>query len=383
MTADGTSYSCFEYCNASQPSACPAGQPCQSLGYGDPNVGMCMPCTTVQCGAQCCNPGEICDQATLTCQATPTCDPIAQNCGAGQACYVNWNDSQFECAAAGHAPAKTLCDPNSGAKTCAQGYDCFMDQTGIYYRCERYCDYTPATCASPSSCTDLGLGSYGYCAPSPERDCNVLQQNCHDSTQGCYPGTNGSAVCLKAGTSGEGAACSAVTDCAKGLVCSSDTWGNDYCAKICNTTGGNPRCTNLTDMCQDQGTGYGICQTCPQEAICGTGASTICCSNGWICDAASGTCVAPVICNPVKQDCIDPSQACYFDYNISGYECKKAGLGATGTSCSDDTQCVRGDGCLGPNWNSCAPYCDVSAPVGACPAGMTCQDLGDGNGGCM
>ena len=76
----------------------------------------------------------------------------------------------------------------------------------------------------------------------------------------------------------------------------------------------------------------------------------------------------PVTCNPVAQDCPDPMQGCYYDFNLNGYECKTAGFGPTGTSCTDDNQCVRGDGCLGPNWDSCAPYCDLAMPVAICPS---------------
>jgi hypothetical protein len=166
------------------------------------------------------------------------CDPIKQDCGAGQKCTYTTDPSDnttlvLTCVAAtGSAGFEMPCDRNSagdpGQDTCAAGFFCsVIGWGGTVANPDRHCNqlcYTTADCPSNHHCiprTDIA----GDCV----RDCGALGSTscggglvCSSLYQDIEATMNDGMVflsCRSPGTGGLADACMADTDCTAGLIC--------------------------------------------------------------------------------------------------------------------------------------------------------------------
>ncbi len=157
--ADGV---CKEICRVA-PDSCPAQRYCATLGgrLGDEGVGLC----------------------------EPACDLFAQDCDAGESCYLALGERDFAaicapafpepppaedgCGLPGATRAGTTGDCCSYVNTCAPGYACVRSLAGASERegvCAFVCDPTGARGDAPSECDPPGPG------PSPDYVCTPLRE---------------------------------------------------------------------------------------------------------------------------------------------------------------------------------------------------------------
>ncbi len=203
------------------------------------DIGVCHPfCDATQPGS-CNDPADFCDpwfpmgsappglEDVGSCQAGPppnSCDPLLQDCPAGDACYPSGND--FACFG-GDGPAQNG-DQCASDPDCAAGLWCDVDV------CTEFCDVGGA-CSDPgASCNPWyqpgrappGLEDVGSCGVVSGSQCDPLLQDCPDG-EGCYPG-GGAFECDVAGPAQAGDVCG--QGCAPGLLCDADT-----CISLCDT----------------------------------------------------------------------------------------------------------------------------------------------------
>lgn len=164
-----------------------------------------------------------------------SCDPLLQDCFAGEACYPE-NDA-FECG----GPT----GPGQGDDPCAVDEEC---QAGLFCAtdgvCREFCDINDGsscgfdlTCEPwfPAGTAPPGLEDVGFCddappPPPPGPECDPLLQDC-PAGEGCYPNPLGSNFqCGPAGAAQAGDACGAGS-CDIGLLCDAGT-----CRQLCETT---------------------------------------------------------------------------------------------------------------------------------------------------
>lgn len=309
------------------------------------------------------------------------CDPLAQTgCFLAQGCYFDAALGAL-CLPAGNAADGSACTSND---QCLPGSGC---HSGV---CRRYCDpVTGLGCGLGTQCAELapGLGvceactiaCFGRCCPSGWRcEANgcVLGAVCDPLTpvcpagEGCYLGRGAEFGCAPAGNLPAGSACSTHDECQPGTGCFSDGL-----SKRCDRFCGPGRACTGGDLCLPLFSGLGICVPCTRAGVCGTA----CCLTGQTCNAATSNCALGGNCNPLQSSC-PQGQGCYFDYVAIGYFCLGSGRTPDGSSCFFDWECRPGSGCLGPNFDVCAPYCNPQAP--ACGPGKVCQEVGDGYGWC-
>jgi hypothetical protein len=105
----------------------------------------------------------------MVCKIPDLCDPLVQDCDAGDACYVLRDDGTADCYAPGdHAPG----DPCEYLNDCGVGYACVS--AGASNMCLKYCNFDNgnADCTDPGfgTCTDQTMQSptgaeIGVCTP--------------------------------------------------------------------------------------------------------------------------------------------------------------------------------------------------------------------------
>ena len=160
-----------------------------------------------------------------------SCDPVAQDCGIGQGCYVVQGEAQ--CLWTGAVPLDGVC---RFANACAPGLTCFGS------RCRPYCDKSEASdpelaCEShcPHGVAAMGdtpeLAGLGICHARP---CVEDGATCGDK-EGCY--LAGGWMCNWAGEASRGETCAASNDCAAGLSCFGTGDGAFQCHTMCNGAG--------------------------------------------------------------------------------------------------------------------------------------------------
>lgn len=166
------------------------------------------------------------------------CDPAAQDCGPGQACYVV--DGAPRCLWAGTLGVDAEC---THTNECAPGLSCFASRcrplcaaAGEGVAPEESCEYA---CLAETFPLDAG-GQWALCLPPP---CASAGGACEDD-EACFWG--GTFVCAEPGTKQAGASCSMLNDCAEGLACLG-LGGSFSCRRLC---GGDayPACD---DACPD------------------------------------------------------------------------------------------------------------------------------------
>lgn len=165
------------------------------------------------------------------------CDPTAQDCGRGQACYV-LNGAPV-CTWAGSLSKSQPC---SHLNECGPGLSCFRG------RCEPYCDASES--ADPDiSCTEQ-CGQGGFDIPGMEQsDTKVcLDQNCLLEAIECPEGEacyrfNDLYLCDKAGEAAVGSPCQYPNDCVANASCMGID-GVFTCMQLCDGPG-MPACQEV------------------------------------------------------------------------------------------------------------------------------------------
>jgi hypothetical protein len=205
--------------------------------------------------------------------ATQPCDLATQcGCATSQACDLDpQNPNTTTCRAVTMQGMETSTCPAD--TDCAQGYVCVGDGTND--ACEKYCQ-SNSECASPrGQCAIQLVDNTG----TPIAGAVTCSSNCDPALVAnpstCPTGWScdvftapfmGSDVdiadCRKAGTAGQGAACSATVACAAGYSCVNT--GTTVCARICkppSNTGcaGATTCTSFATPFVIGGVEYGVC----------------------------------------------------------------------------------------------------------------------------
>ena len=133
-----------------------------------------------------------------------------------------------------------------GASECAAGLTCNARQF-----CAKTCT-TSTDCAKGASCQPVG--SLKACITGD--GCSALTQSCGNGAS-CVPAGNGSTECVDAGPGGDGASCTAHTDCKQGFACAV----GGVCRKLCDPAApvcpGSQTCIDVTSLV---GVPLGRCQ---------------------------------------------------------------------------------------------------------------------------
>ena len=167
------------------------------------------------------------------------CDPTAQDCGRGQACYVL--DGAPVCTWSGSLSKSEQC---THLNECGPGLTCFRG------RCEPYCDASAS--ADPDISCEEQCGQGGYDLPGMEQsDVKVcLAQNCLLESVGCAEGEacyrfGDLYLCDKAGSVAAGGTCQYPNDCVQHTSCMGID-GVFSCKQLCDGPG-MPSCGEVCE----------------------------------------------------------------------------------------------------------------------------------------
>ena len=240
-------------------------------GAGSTGGGTATTCTLEgqECGA-----GKACMVAELTQTGVRTqcfdgaCDLVTQNCGANLRCDyaapTPQGTPERSCVANGTATKGQVCNQSV---QCSAGLTCVgvqLTDGGTSQQCEKYC-YKNSDCLSTEICsgpiTITGSAEIPLtCAPKPPTCDPLVQTSCTTAGDGCYSTSEGN-LCLPAGTTAFGGACTTVNGCVAGASCigvqMQDGGTAQQCLKACNLDGGMPNCTNAS--CRPTTGPTGVC----------------------------------------------------------------------------------------------------------------------------
>ncbi len=190
---------------------------------------------------------------------SPPCNAILQTgCSEGENCTYATNATAPSCQPGGDKLYGQQC---SGQGDCAEGTCIDLNGTGSY--CYKFCKTElhcsgvapgPGGKAFKGPCLDLTDSPYKVCELDVDYEtCNLLSQDCEDSTKGCYVSSGEPApVCLPAGTAPVGGGCQGVSDCAPGGTCV-----NTKCYKLCAS---ESDCETTFAQCSSYFGAVGICE---------------------------------------------------------------------------------------------------------------------------
>jgi hypothetical protein len=182
-----------------------------------------------------------------------------EDCGAKMRCtIVDDNTGQTGCVNLAQVPlpAYSRCDDDKG---CPQGTWCDQRTFACMPFCATANDCLPGFCVAARNASDLTIPGASvctaHCDPVAATPCGVNATCTYDANVADFD-------CFLSHNKVDGAACSALNDCAKGLVCA----GN-LCSKWCHPAGNlnDPTCTSgICDMFSDilpkyNGDVYGYC----------------------------------------------------------------------------------------------------------------------------
>jgi hypothetical protein len=120
--------------------------------------------------------GESGESADESAPPTPECDPLAQDCPAGEACYYVGGDTAFACEAPVQ-PTGGLGDPCSVGSECDIRLDCSSDEIVVgcangFGCCTAFCEIGGDPCPMGLACEKLfasgappGFEGVGLCGP--------------------------------------------------------------------------------------------------------------------------------------------------------------------------------------------------------------------------
>jgi hypothetical protein len=189
------------------------------------------------------------------CFPAAECDPVAQNCPAGNKCtYVRHGSTTSrrcvpdQTVAEGGACQSKETPEGDFHDTCKAGLYC-TDQAaadgGTVFVCQKFC-YASAQCTAPRDCIDVlrftGSNELPRVCGQPGPACELLAQGCASSL-GCYPSPSSGPVCVTAGAVEDGAACTYSNDCRPGSACVNGEAGL-VCRRLCRAPSGEPGCAS-------------------------------------------------------------------------------------------------------------------------------------------
>lgn len=217
------------------------------------------------------------------------------------------------------------------------------------------CDLGTQSCDG-GSCLLRALEDGGYGSACFAGACDLVAQNCPTSEKCTYVSVDGGPTfargCSPEGTAAEGQPCTGTPSsntCMRGLMCAlladPDGGASSRCVKLCNT---NADCTTP--------------QLCfVVLTIQGTEERPLACGD------------PPPSCDPLAQDCTQPSEACYP--GTPEGRCYPAGSKLEGDACVYTNECAKGLACIGDKSpGTCRPLCRHPSGDPACAAG-TCKQL--------
>lgn len=239
-------------CASLHDAACVAQPGCHALDLdaGAPDTGMSTDAGARDTGAH--DAGT--DAAASMCTVSGgTCSPFSTStCGANQTCIAN--------GAAPHCTVSAFTLHGEGEacaadNECAWGLECHSFDSGVTFRCVRFCHAGSTTdCTGSTRCSQLaytGSTCLRLCAPMPPA-CDLATQNCATGSS-CYiylDTISGSemAGCYRTGSIAVGGSCTYLNDCVRGASCLG-SGGTNVCRQTCSATtdctaGGG--CTGVT-----------------------------------------------------------------------------------------------------------------------------------------
>ena len=366
----------------------------------------------------------------------PSCDPLAPNCDAGEACLFYGSGAGtlgWWCQAVengrGIEREGDFCNPFASA--CAESLACVFDEGLDAEVCRRVCDPTDTNACGGRDCetTELDVALCELPAPGLGAACDPTGLAC--SAGDCLPCGNGSSrsCCIESGAQGQ--PCSDGGGCDGNLVC---TYDFELCgdfSECCLPAGGegqpcrdnacdaNLACVNAPGLCSGStsccvaagGAGEACLQnrTCESGLMCAhsntCGALNECCLDAGgegqpcddgTCDSGLG-CVNTRECGDFDECCLqtggegqpcdgrscDPGLACVNDRDLcDGSECCIP-AGGEGEPCNANTcdaglACVRGPQVCGPSsMDCCITTGGAGEPCGpgwTCDGGLSCQE---------
>lgn len=182
------------------------------------------------------------------------CDPVAQDCPAGNKCtYVRQGSATSRrCVPEGTVTEGGACQSTATPEgdfydTCRAGLYCTDSPAadgGTTFTCEKFCRASEQ-CTAPEDCTEVlrftGSDELPRVCGEAAPVCDLLAQGCA-SPLGCYPSPGSGPVCVTAGTVEDGAACTYSNDCRPGSACVTEEAGRT-CRRLCRSPSGEPGCT--------------------------------------------------------------------------------------------------------------------------------------------
>ncbi len=196
-----------------------------------------------------------------------------------------------------------------------------------------------------------------------------------------------------------GIQCTVNADCTGGAECKNGVCEGGTAIAGCSEASPCPEgqtCNATTGKCEGGTPGTGvICESCTDDAACGTGASCITlgngkfcalncetngdCSAGFACTEAPGS--TSKVCAPGKFECSGclGGEACAAGTHCNGDTGECAPDLQQCAQCVTDGECGAGFRCLGKGTTR---YCVPECATGTCPANSTCKELEGGVKAC-
>jgi hypothetical protein len=177
------------------------------------------------------------------------CDPY-KNTGCPEPQHCIFDSGGTACVDDGAHGLGEDCSDGGG---CIEGI-CVQSQNGSSL-CSPFC-VSAGSCAS-KSCNGITGEKYKVCDMASYTGCDPLGAGCATAGQGCY--WQGGFVCLQAGATALGEACSSANDCEPGTTC----WANK-CRKICKipatgNAGPETGCESIVTPCSSFTSSAGYC----------------------------------------------------------------------------------------------------------------------------
>lgn len=181
--------------------------------------------------------------------------------------------------------------------------------------------------------------------------CDPVGQTGCETGQKCDLAESDTFACVPSGSVGAFQHCEPVLPnaCQAGFSCRETFWADYRCARLCD-----PKKSD-----------------CPGEE-CASERSTSDGNSYWMCQAQNE-------CAPLQQDCLSPSDACYFVVGAGAFCVQpKATTVPDGTTCVAATDCARGSTCLEFRGRTrCYRMCAPARAEQDCGAGVGCTALGN------
>jgi hypothetical protein len=377
---------CLKLCSGD--GDCPSGYVCYPIpSDGGPKQCTPIPYKCVDCAAQACDSGKVCNLQTGSCEVPKkeceVCD-YDFNCDTGYRCYKKEATGKGVCVKEckdGTCPSAdfSCSDNGKGVKLCApQGNACsacpkekpYLNPKGECVQC-----LNSTHCTQGQTCNLTTYQCSSCASPKPwlcsDNQCHECCDNSHCNGKQC---TNYECPKDQCGN------CTSPYPCC--VQIQPNYWGCAQCGPGCETecTGtGVPNCgCSASFTCEDTtspGKPCGTTSTCTPAVKCALDTD---------CESMTTT---GLMCNTAKQSCYDPSGSCDAATGLCCFnpasECKSllGGLGGMGgmgglggmCTCNSNNDCPSGISCMDLSF-----ICTVFPIPGICDSGLSkiCFSLG-------